>query len=135
MNCRPRITTGGFILHAGLDKWRGGEDLAQRVHGMAAQAYPFLAKVAPTTFLKALAASEIALGAALLVPIVPRRIAALGLTAFAGGLLGLYFRTPGMRRPGSVWPSPSGTAIAKDVWLLGIGLTLAAMPNNTASEI
>ncbi len=31
-----------------------------------------------------------------------------------------------MRREGSVRPSQQGTAIAKDVWLLGIGLGLVA---------
>jgi len=51
---------------------------------------------------------------------VPGKVAGAGLTAFAAGLLGLYLRTPGMR------PTQQGTAIAKDVWLLGIGLGLLA---------
>ncbi len=38
----------------------------------------------------------------------------------------MYLKTPGMRREGSVRPSQQGTALAKDVWLLGIGLTLVA---------
>jgi hypothetical protein len=44
--------------------------------------------------------------------------------AFAGGLLGLYARTPGMRKEGSIFPSRDGTALAKDVWMAGIGLGL-----------
>ncbi len=39
-------------------------------------------------------------------------------------LLGLYLRTPGMREEGSLRPSAQGLAVAKDVWLLGIGLGL-----------
>ena len=46
------------------------------------------------------------------------------LTAFSGGLLGLYLRTPGMRKPGSLAPTEQGLAIAKDSWLLGIGIGL-----------
>jgi hypothetical protein len=62
-------------------------------------------------------------GSALLLPISPR-IAGLGLTTFAAGLMGLYLKTPGMRLDGSIRPSQQGTAIAKDVWLLGSGLSL-----------
>jgi hypothetical protein len=32
--------------------------------------------------------------------------------------------TPALRRPGSIWPSQVGTAVSKDVWMLGIGLGL-----------
>jgi hypothetical protein len=60
------------------------------------------------------------LGAALLVPVVPTLVAGLGLAAFSGGLLGLYLRTPGMRQDGSIKPTQQGTAIAKDIWMLGI---------------
>lgn len=42
----------------------------------------------------------------------------------AGGLLGLYPKTPGMRREGGLRPSQEGIGISKDVWLLGIGLGL-----------
>ena len=36
-----RLTTGGYILHSGLEKWRGDEGTAKGIHGMAAGAYPF----------------------------------------------------------------------------------------------
>jgi hypothetical protein len=45
----------------------------------------------------------------------------LGLTGFSAGLLGLYLRTPGLRREGSLRPTEQGLGIAKDVWLLAIG--------------
>jgi hypothetical protein len=67
---------------------------------------------------------EIALGAALLLPIVPTALAGAGLTAFSAGLLGLYLKTPGMHEPGSLAPTQQGTPIAKDVWMLGIGIGL-----------
>jgi uncharacterized membrane protein YphA (DoxX/SURF4 family) len=125
-NVPTRLTTGAFILHSGWAKWSGDEDQATAVHGMAAGAYPFLRKVPPTSFLKALAAAEIAIGATLLLPIVPNRLAGASLTAFAGGLVTMYLRTPALHKPGSVWPTPAGIGISKDVWMLGIGLGLLA---------
>jgi hypothetical protein len=122
----PRLAAGGHILHAGLQKWRGDENTAKGVHGMAAGTYPFLRSVPPTTFLRLLAAGEITVGGLLLAPFVPEAVAGVALTGFSGGLVGLYARTPGMRTPGSIWPTPQGTALGKDVWLLGIGLGLLA---------
>jgi hypothetical protein len=119
-----RAITGTFILHSGLDKWRGEEAVAKRTHGFAVGAFPFLNKLSPKQFLRVLAAGEIALGAALLAPFVPDRLAGAGLTGFSGSLMALYARTPGMRKPGSVWPTPPGIALSKDVWMVGIGLGL-----------
>jgi hypothetical protein len=38
----------------------------------------------------------------------------------------MYVKTPGMRREHSLRPSAQGTALAKDVWMLAIGLGLVA---------
>jgi uncharacterized membrane protein YphA (DoxX/SURF4 family) len=120
-----RLTTGAFILSAGLDKWKGDEQTAARVHGFATGTYPFLKKIDPPTFLKLLAAGEIAVGSALLLPVVPAAVAGAALVGFSAGLLGLYVRTPGMRR-GRFDPrsTPEGLPISKDVWMLGAGLAL-----------
>ncbi|MCW2716824.1 MAG: hypothetical protein QOG20_6292 [Pseudonocardiales bacterium] len=117
-----RLTAGAFILNAGLGKWSGDEQTAAGLHGMAAGTYPFLKSIDPPRFLKLLAGAEIGLGAALLAPFVPAGVAGVGLTGFAAGLLGLYVRTPGMRQ--GIRPTQQGTAIAKDVWLLGMGAGL-----------
>ena len=121
-----RLSTGVYVLHAGLGKWKGGPEQAKGVHGMAAGAFPFLSEIDPPTFLKALAAGEIAVGAALLTPLIPNRLAGLGLTGFAGALVAMYLRTPSLHKPGSVWPTQAGTGVSKDVWMLGIGLGLLA---------
>jgi hypothetical protein len=63
-----RIATGAYILHSGLDKWRADETRATALHGMAAGAFPVLNRIPPARFLRLLAASEIAIGAALLTP-------------------------------------------------------------------
>ena len=119
-----RITAGAFILNSGIGKLSADEEAAAQLHGFAAGAYPFLKKLKPRDFVRLLATAEIALGAALLVPVVPSVVAGAGLTAFSGGLLGLYARTPGMRKEGSPLPTQQGTALAKDAWLAGIGLGL-----------
>src|SRR3954447_26937623 len=120
----PRISAGAFILNSGLGKRGADEQAAAGMHGFAAGTYPILKNVPPQQFAKALSTSEIAVGALLLTPIVPTAVAGAALTAFSGGLLGLYLRTPGMRKPGSLAPTEQGLAIAKDSWLLGIGIGL-----------
>jgi uncharacterized membrane protein YphA (DoxX/SURF4 family) len=121
-----RVATGAFILHSGLEKWNGDEEQAAGVHGMAGGAYPFIKGVPPKRFLKLLSASEIAVGSLLLAPFVPAALAGAALTAFSGGLLGLYLRTPALHKPGSIWPTQNGVGVSKDVWMLGIGLGLLA---------
>ncbi|MCW2823380.1 MAG: hypothetical protein JWQ91_297, partial [Aeromicrobium sp.] len=78
-----RLAAGSFILNSGLSKWSGDAATAAGVHGMAAGTYPVLKKVDPPLFLKALAVGEIAVGAALLAPVVPAWTAGAGLTAFS----------------------------------------------------
>ena len=121
-----RISTGAYILHAGLQKWHADEASAAAVHGMAAGAFPVLRRIPSSRFIRLLAVGEVGTGAALLSPFVPTGIAGAALTAFSGALIAMYTRTPTMRQPGSIWPSPAGTAVSKDVWMLGVGLGLIA---------
>jgi hypothetical protein len=120
----PRVSAGAFILNSGLEKRNVQGEAAAGMHGFAAGTYPFLKSVPPDQFVKALSTGEIALGAALLTPFVPTAVAGAALTAFSGGLLGLYLKTPGMRKPGSLAPTEQGLALAKDSWLVGIGIGL-----------
>jgi len=121
----PRVATGAFILNSGLGKRNADADTAAGLHGFASGTYPFLSKVAPATFAKGLSTAEIVIGAALLTPFVPTAVAGAALTAFSGGLLGLYLRTPGMTKPGkSIAPTQDGLPVSKDVWMLGIGIGL-----------
>jgi hypothetical protein len=119
-----RLATGAFILNAGVGKWSADEETAARLHGMAVGTFPFLAKLKPRDFARLLAASEMALGTAILLPVVPAALAGAGLTAFSASLLAMYVQTPGMRREHSLRPTGQGTALAKDVWMLAIGLGL-----------
>lgn len=120
----PRIAAGAFILNSGIGKLSAEDEAAAQLHGFAAGTYPFLKKLKPKDFVRLLAVSEITLGTALLVPVIPSALVGAGLAAFSGGLLGLYVRTPGMRKQGTPMPTEQGTPFAKDVWLVGIGLGL-----------
>lgn len=119
-----RLTTGVFLVSSGMSKRHADDDTAAALHGMAAVAYPFLQSISPQRFVRLFCAGELALGTALLVPVVPAVLAGAALTAFSAGLLGLYLRTPGMREEGSFRPTQQGLTIAKDVWMTGIGFTL-----------
>jgi hypothetical protein len=120
------MATGAFILNTGLDKLRANDDeMAKGIHGMARNAYPIVDKTDPKTFVKIVATGEVILGGALLLPIVPAGIAGLGLATFATGLLGVYWRNPGLHRaPNDPRPTQQGTPMAKDLWMLGIGTSL-----------
>ena len=119
-----RLATGAFILNSGYAKRGLDAESAAGMQGMAASVVPQAAKMPPEQFGKVLSTGEMALGAALLLPFVSPLKAGLALTAFSGGLLTMYTKTPGMTQPDGIRPTADGTAIAKDVWMLGTGLAL-----------
>jgi hypothetical protein len=120
-----RLATGAIIVDQGLQKLGADEDTAKWLHGQAVQAFPRFADMDPKDFVQLLSASEIALGAALLgIGFIPSSLAGLGLSAFGGSLTRLYLTAPGTRREGSVAPSQQGIGLAKDSWMLAIGVAL-----------
>jgi hypothetical protein len=120
----PRISAGAFILNSGLGKRNVPAEAATGMHGFAVGTYPFLGSVPPEQFVRGLSTAEILIGGALLTPFVPTAAAGALLTGFSGGLLGLYLKTPGMRKEGSLAPTEQGLSLAKDSWLVGIGIGL-----------
>lgn len=123
-NVPMRLATGAFILNSGIEKWSGGREQAEAVHGMASNAFGVVKDIDPTLFLRGLSVGEVALGAALLSPTVSSVRAGVALTAFSGGLLAVYLKTPALRKPNSVRPSQAGLGVSKDVWMFSIGLGL-----------
>ncbi|WP_067803177.1 hypothetical protein [Actinomadura formosensis] len=119
-----RLAAGAFVLNSGLSKLRALDESAEQTHGMAKTAYPFLESQDARVFTRNLGRTEVALGTALLVPLVPSLLAGAALTAFSAGLTGLYLRIPGMREEGGIRPTQQGIVLAKDTWLVGIGCTL-----------
>ncbi|MFA7761745.1 MauE/DoxX family redox-associated membrane protein [Streptomyces sp. NPDC048723] len=121
-----RLTTGAFFLNSGISKLGADEATAERLHQFAATTYPFLEKQDAQKFARLLSIGELAIAATLLVPVVPAAVAGAALTAFSVGTIGLYLRTPGMREEGGLRPTEQGITLAKDAWLLGIGVALIA---------
>ncbi|MEV4631433.1 hypothetical protein AB0J90_34700 [Micromonospora sp. NPDC049523] len=119
-----RVALGAYILNSGVSKWTLEGESAEGLHGMAAGAVPALKRFDARTFARLLAGTEITLGAALLLPVIPSALVGAGLVGLGGGLMRLYWVTPGLRRPNDVRPTEQGTGIAKDSWLLGAGLTM-----------
>jgi hypothetical protein len=119
-----RVATGAYILNSGMSKQGLEGQAAEGLHGMASNAIPPLKRIPPEQFAKILSTGEIALGAALLIPFVPSALVGAALAGFSAGLVQLYLRTPGMRQAGSLKPTQEGIGLAKDVWLVGAGLTL-----------
>ncbi|MFC9245459.1 hypothetical protein ACFT7S_15970 [Streptomyces sp. NPDC057136] len=110
--------------HELINRIRGADEAtAERLQQFAATTYPFLGKHDAQKFVRLLSAGEVAIATTLLLPVIPAAVAGVALTAFSVGTLGLYLRTPGMRREGSLRPTEQGTVLAKDVWMLGIGIS------------
>ena len=104
-----RLATGAYTLNSGINKLRADEKTATGVHGMASNAFPFLKQIPPVAFAKALAIAEIAVGGALLLPIVPAGVAGLALSGLATGLVTLYIRTPSLHDK-YLRPTQAGTS-------------------------
>ena len=115
-----RAIPGAFILNSGIGKLGMDAETAGGMQAMAAKGVPPLDKLTPEQFAKFLSYGEIAVGASLLLPFVPTRIAGLALAGFSGAMVSMYLRTPGMTEADGVRPTQDGTAIAKDSWMLAI---------------
>jgi hypothetical protein len=51
-------------------------------------------------------------------------LAGAALTGFSGSLLSVWWKTPGMHPQGDPRPTQQGIPLAKDVWMLAIGVSL-----------
>lgn len=83
-----RLATGSLILNSGLSMLFADDQAAAGLHGTATGSYPIFKRINYRLFTKLLAGGEIALGTALLLPVVPTTLAASGLAAFSAGLVG-----------------------------------------------
>ena len=121
-----RIATGAYILNSGVSKVTADDDTAKTLHGAASGTYSFVGNMQPKAFARSLGMGEIAVGAAVLLPVVSPVVAGAALVALSGALLNMYWQTPGMHREGSPLPTTQGMPFAKDVWMFGMGLGLIA---------
>ncbi|GAA1164459.1 hypothetical protein GCM10009584_01660 [Ornithinimicrobium humiphilum] len=121
-----RLATGAYIVNSGIKKLKADDEAAEQAHGWASSVYPVFKDMKAKDFMKLLGVGEIGVGALLLLPTVPSAVAGAALTAFGAGLTGMYLNTPGMTESDGIRPTSDGAGLAKDVWLVGAGLTLAS---------
>ena len=119
-----RGVTGAFITNTGVGKIGMPAEHSAGIQQAAASGIPALAKLPSDKFGSWLGWAETAIGATLLAPFVPNRVAGAALTAFSGGLLSMYFRNPENTEADGIRPSQEGMALSKDVFVLAIGLAL-----------
>jgi uncharacterized membrane protein YphA (DoxX/SURF4 family) len=119
-----RLVTGAYLMDSGKTKLNSDDETAKSLHTMASGTYPVLSKLEPKAFTRALGIGEMAVGATLLLPIVPPFVAGAALAGFSGAQLNMYWQTPGLHHEGSVRPTAEGEPMSKHVLLFGIGLGL-----------
>lgn len=123
-----RAIPGAFILNSGIGKLQLPEEASEGLHQAATSGIPAIENLPAKDFSKYLGAAETGLGAALLAPFVSNKLAGAGLVAFGAGLLSMYFNNDENTEDDGIRPSHEGTALAKDSWLVAIGLGLLALP-------
>ncbi len=119
-----RLTTGAFVLNSGIGKLNLTTEEAEGLQQMAANGVPVLADMSPEAFRRFIAVTEISVGAMQLIPKVPGWLAGSALGVFSAGLINMYLNTPGMTQDDGVRPTSEGTAVAKDIWMLGAGASM-----------
>ena len=120
-----RLAAGAFVLQQGLSKHDADEGTAKWLQERATVVWPKFGDMDPKAFATLLSTCEIVLGSSVLaIGFVPPLVAGLGLTAFGGLLNRLYLKAEGTTQEGSIAPTQQGMALAKDVWLTSIGLSL-----------
>ncbi|GAB3693023.1 hypothetical protein [Corynebacterium nasicanis] len=119
-----RGVTGAFITNSGVGKIGMPAEHSAGLQQAAASGIPLMAKLPSDKFGTFIGYSEVGIGAALLAPFVPNKIAGAALTAFTGGLLSMYFRNPENTQADGIRPTQEGMPLAKDFFMLAIGLAL-----------
>ena len=122
-NAALRLTAGALILDAGVKKLKADEGTYAFLQQMAATGVPAVSKLDAATFGKLISGAETTLGATLLTPFIPARLAGAGLTAFAANLMTMYFRNPDMHDE-YFRPTQDGQQLANNIVMLGAGLAL-----------
>lgn len=119
-----RAIPGLFILNSGVGKIGMPAEASAGTQEFAASGIPALKNLPADKFGSILGWSETAVGGAMLAPFVSNRMAGIGVTALGAGLLTLYFNNEGNTKEDGIRPTDDGISLAKDSWLVAIGLGL-----------
>lgn len=129
-----RGVSGAYILQSGIGKLGMPIEAAAGVQEFAATGVPAVKKMSPDTFGKFLSYSEVGIGAALLAPFVPNKLAGAAMGAFSAGLLAIYFRNEAMTQEDGIRPSEAGTGLSKDLFMAAISAALMTSESEKKSR-
>lgn len=119
-----RLIPAALIFNSAIGKLGMNAEASAGLQQFAATGIKAMEKLPSDKFAKIIGSSEIAVGSALVAPFVPNRLAGAALIAFGGGLLTLYFNNEANTLEDGIRPSDAGLPLAKDSWLVAIGLGL-----------
>lgn len=92
-----RLTTGALVINSGISRFTVSDETSATIQHTAARYVPQVERIKPDLFSKLLAAGQVAVGSALLLPIVPSYAAGLGASLLGGSLAAAKWRTHGSR--------------------------------------
>ena len=113
------------MLNSGVSTFTATDERTKRLQSTVATLVPQVERMDPRTFAKALGAGEVALGTALMLPVVPAAVAGLGLSAFAASLIAT--RRPssnGQHAEAATDTTTQAVPNATEAWMLGSGVSL-----------
>lgn len=123
-----RGISGAYFVQSGVGKLSMSTEAAEGLQQFASTGVPQVTKLDPDTFGKVVSVSEIGVGAALLTPFVPNRLAGLALAGINTGFLSIYFRNDQMTKKDGVRPTEAGTGLSKDLFIAAIAGALIVTP-------
>lgn len=129
-----RLIPAAMIINSGIGKLSMDAQSSAGLQQFAATGIKEMEKLPSDKFGKFIGISELAVGGALAAPFIPNRLAGAALTVFGSGLMTLYFNNEGNTLEDGVRPSESGLPLAKDSWLVAIGLGLMLSDSNKKSK-
>ncbi|WIM68339.1 hypothetical protein QP027_02760 [Corynebacterium breve] len=124
-----RAIPGALIVNSGVGKLQLPAEVSHGLHQAATSGIKAIEKLPADSFARNLGIAEIGVGGALLAPFIPSRLAGAALTTFGAGLMTMYFNNDENTEADGIRPSQAGLSLAKDSWLVAIGLGLMFFPS------
>lgn len=119
-----RLIPAALIINSGIGKLGMDAESSAGLQKMAATGIKQMEQIPSDKFGQFIGASELAVGSALAAPFVSNRLAGAALTAFGSGLMTMYFNNDENTLEDGIRPTQAGMLLAKDSWLVAIGLGL-----------
>jgi hypothetical protein len=118
------LSAGAFVVNSGVSRFGADDAAMKRLQTSAAKLVPQVERMSPRTFSRAVAAGEVTLGTAIMLPLVPAAAAGIGLSVFAASLVAARQPTSGQHVDPTDDATGSAVPNATEAWMLGSGVSL-----------